>query len=420
VVGLRKDGSTFPMDLAVSDFRFAGETRFTGLVRDISARKKMEQQLQLAEKMDAMGRLAAGVAHDFNNMLTVISGYSELVLDSLPAEHESRPLVGEIRSAARRAASLTGQLLAASRQQVLEPRVIDVNEILNETASMLRRLIGEDIELLTQLDRTLPQVKADPGPVGQVLLNLAVNARDAMPEGGTLSIRTTTIDVDADFAASHPPMFEGRYVMISVSDTGKGMTREVLAHVFEPFFTTKDVGKGTGLGLSVVHGIIKQSGGAIDVYSELNIGTSFKIYLPAVEDPVTERRRTGAEIARGDETVLLVEDDRAVRDLAALCLRHGGYVVLEAMSGPHALRLLEEYAGRVDLMLTDVVMPEMGGRRLVEIVREQWPKIRVVFMSGYTDDVVVRQGVLQSDIAFLQKPFTLATLTRKIRDVLDA
>jgi len=420
VRGRRKDGTSFPLDLAVSRFEQEGRTCFTGLVRDLTARRKMERQLQEAQKMEAMGQLAAGVAHDFNNLLTVISGYSDLLLHTLEPEDPVHPQVSEIHDAARRASSLTRQLLAASRQQVLEPRVLDVNEIVADSSRMLRRLIGEDIKFDTVLGAGLPSVLADPGQIGQVLLNLAVNARDAMPSGGRLIIETAAIEVEGRLAASPRHLNTGRYVRIAVSDTGHGMDAETATRVFEPFFTTKGVGKGTGLGLSVVHGIVKQSGGAIDVYSEPGTGTVFKIYLPAV-DGRKEKEGSGRTTApaTGNETILLVEDDRAVRDLGARILRRSGYTVVEAIHGPDALRIAEQPGESIDLVLTDVVMPEMGGRRLVELLRERRPSIKVVFMSGYPDDAVVRQGILQADIEFLEKPFTPVTLARKIREVLD-
>ncbi|HEY2773218.1 MAG TPA: PAS domain S-box protein [Candidatus Binatia bacterium] len=418
--GRRKDGSEFPLELAVSSFEQDGRTCFTGLVRDITARKKMEDQLLVAHKMDAMGQLAAGIAHDFNNMLTVISGYSDLVLRTLPDADPCRSLVREIRSASARASALTGQLLAASRQQMLEPRVLDLNEVVADTCTMLQRLIGEDIDLSTSLANDLSRIRADPGQIGQVLMNLAVNARDAMPVGGTLTIATRNVVLDGDFSRSHPGFVHGPHVQLAVTDTGTGMTHELAARIFEPFFTTKGVGHGTGLGLSVVHGIVKQSGGMIDVESEPQAGAAFKIHFPAIDRSKESAGNPKTTVlASGSETVLVVEDDRAVRDLAALALRRFGYVVLEAGGGPEAIRLLEHHQGRVDLILTDVVMPEMGGRRLAELIRERWPGVHVLLMSGYTDDNLVRQDVLHSQVGFLAKPFTLTSMVRKVREILD-
>ncbi|MFN2425617.1 MAG: PAS domain S-box protein [Candidatus Binatia bacterium] len=420
VTGRRKDGSNFPLELAVSQFELDGRPCFTGLVRDISPRRKMEEQLQQAQRMEAVGQLAAGVAHDFNNLLTVIAGYAELAFMTLDAQDKIRPMISEIRRAAERATSLTSQLLAFSRQQVLESKVFDLNKSLRETERMLQRLIGEDIQLVTILADAIEPVKADPGQVDQVVMNLALNARDAMPQGGRLTIETRNVHIDSDFAAAHPGIAAGRYVVMSVSDTGCGMTAKIRSRIFEPFFTTKGVGKGSGLGLSVIDGIVRQSGGHVDVYSEVDVGSVFKVYLPAA--PEAETSLSGAPQAKnfhGVETILLVEDDASVRGLAVAALEQFGYAVLEASGGPEALRLLERRDGRIDLLVTDVVMPEMSGRKVAEAVLARYPGVKVLYMSGYTDDSVVRHGILQAEIDFLQKPFTPATLVKKVREVLD-
>ncbi len=425
VHGRRKDGSTFPLELAVSEFDQDGQPCFTGLVRDISARKRMEEQLRQSQKMEAVGQLAAGVAHDFNNLLTVISGYSELASMSLAEGGEVRPdlrpMLNEIRGAAKRASSLTHQLLAFSRRQVLETEVFDLNLVISETEKMLRRLIGEDVDLVTILDAGTSPVRADPGQVVQVVMNLALNARDAMPHGGTLAIETRNVDLDAGFERFNPGVRAGPYVLMTVSDTGCGMTADVRARIFEPFFTTKEVGKGSGLGLSVIDGIVRQSGGHVDCVSEVGVGTVFKVYLPA-EREAASGGAAGAQPeghSRGAETILLVEDDPAVRSLAVLSLKHAGYDVLEAFAGAAALDIVDERQGRIDLLLTDVVMPGMSGRQLAEAVKERYPAMKVLFMSGYTDDSVVRDGILGAEINFLQKPFTPGSLARKVREVLD-
>jgi CheY-like chemotaxis protein len=371
--------------------------------------------------MEAVGRLAGGVAHDFNNMLTIISGYSGLLLEHPDTAEPLRGYVNEIRSASGRAGSLTRQLLAFSRQHVLAPHVLDLNAVVANIEKMLKRLIGEDIELVTILGESLWPVKADAGQLEQVLLNLAVNARDAMPHGGTLSIETANVDMDAASAQTHFPLSPGPYVLLAFSDTGMGMDAETQAHIFEPFFTTKEKGKGTGLGLAMVYGIVKQSGGYIWVSSEVGKGTTFKIYLPRSEERVDEAvpGRTGVEVQRGSETLLLVEDEEKVRSLVRNVLRKSGYRVFEASRGEEALDLSELYLGQIDLLVTDVVMPQMSGRELALRLVNSRPQIKVLYISGYADNAVWGEGGPDSGGAFLQKPFSPEALAHKVREVLD-
>lgn len=387
---------------------------------DITDQKQLEEQFHQAQKMEAIGQLAGGVAHDFNNLLTVISGYSAIVLSDLGAGDPMRDCIQAISDAGARAANLTRQLLAFSRKAVLEPKVLELNEVVRETEKLLRRLIGEDVQLSVVLDSTISRVKVDRGQLGQVLMNLAVNARDSMPTGGKLTVETRAADLDQEYARLHADVQPGRYVLLSITDTGSGMSAEVKARIFEPFFTTKGIGKGTGLGLAVVLGIVKQSGGHLSVYSEPGIGTTFKVYLPAVEEKVSAPQ--AAEVGnggRGSETVLLVEDEEGVRGLAALILKTNGYKVLVAANGKDALRLVEKHPAAIELLVTDVVMPIMGGPALAEALRPRFPKLQVLYTSGYTDDAVVRHGLLQEQVAFLQKPYTPAALVRKVRQLLD-
>ncbi len=418
--GLRKDGSAFPIDLAVTEFQIENQRYFVGIVRDISGQKKLETQLRQSQKMEAFGQLAGGVAHDFNNLLTVISGYCDLLLVKLRSDDPKTKMVDQVRRAGQRATALTRQLLAFSRQQVLEPRVLDLNVIVTDIEKMLRRLIGEDVQFTTVLSPALSLVKVDAGQIEQVILNLAVNARDAMPLGGKLTIETGDVELDESFAKTHPEARTGRYVGMAISDTGCGMAPEVTARVFEPFYTTKGVGQGTGLGLAVVHGIVKQSGGHIGVYSEAGVGTTFRIYLPIAQQPALALPGNGPEPpSSGSETILLVEDEDNVRELATLVLEQCGYTVMTAPEGLAALQLMATCREKIDLLLTDVVMPQMGGRILAETLQAQFPELRVLFMSGYTDDAVVRHGVLQANTNFLQKPFTPSSLANKVREVLD-
>jgi PAS domain S-box-containing protein len=400
-----------------------------GVSTDITKRKLAEEslmerdeQLRQSQKLEAVGQLAGGVAHDFNNLLTVIAGYGDLLIRQLHGNDSARRKVEEIKRAAERAAGLTRQLLAFSRRQVLQPKAIDLNALINDTGKMLRRLIGENIEFVTVLRNEAGLIFADPGQVEQVLVNLVVNARDAMPDGGKLVIQTASVELDESYTNMHVAVTPGQYVMLAVSDTGTGMDAETQARIFEPFFTTKEVGKGTGLGLSTVYGIIKQSGGNVWVYSESGKGTTFKIYFPRVAVETRAPRAVEverAELPRGTETILLVEDEPVVRALSRTVLEDGGYIVLEASNGEEALRVCEQYAGPLHLVVTDVVMPKLGGRALVEKIAERFPDAYVLYMSGYTDEAIVHHGVLDSGTNFLEKPFTPDALLRKVREVLD-
>jgi hypothetical protein len=390
--------------------------------RDATERRSLEEQVIRAQKMEAVGRLAGGVAHDFNNILTAITGYTDLLLADLPADDPRRLDVDEIHHAAQRAAALTQQLLAFSRRQVLQPRVVDLNALVLDVESLLRRLIGEDLTLAAALDPEVGHVRGDPGQLQQVIMNLAVNARDAMPGGGRLTIESRNVELDEAYAAQHRDVTPGRYVLLAVSDTGTGMSEETQSHLFEPFFTTKEMGKGTGLGLATVYGIVRQSGGHVWVYSELGHGTTFKIYLPRVDEPaepLATRARAAPESLRGTETILLVEDEAAVRAVTRQLLQRNGYTVLEAPQGAAALALLEGGPVRLDLLLTDVVMPGMSGRELADQLTSRCPGLRVVYMSGYTDDAIVRHGMLEPGLEYLQKPFRPDGLLMKVREVLD-
>jgi two-component system cell cycle sensor histidine kinase/response regulator CckA len=390
--------------------------------RDITARKRLEEQFRQAQKMEAVGQLSGGIAHDFNNLLGVIIGYGEILQEGLSSDHPLRHSADEILNAGRRAASLTRQLLAFSRQQVLEPQVLVLNTVVSEMENMLRRLIGENIELTSNLDPSLGAIKADPGQLEQVIMNLAVNARDAMPQGGKLMIETANTDMDETFVKRYPyPVQPGPYIRLTVSDTGCGMDAKTRARIFEPFFTTKEKGQGTGLGLSMVYGVVKQSGGYIDVYSESGMGTTFKIYLPRVDEAVAPGKAESRldTALRGTETVLLVEDEGALRALTRSLLEMCGYVVLEAKSGTEAMDISQQHDGLIDLLLTDVVMPGISGRLLADQLMQLRPEIKVVYMSGYTGQTVGAHGILDPGSVFLQKPFTRDALARKIREALS-
>ena len=397
--------------------------RVAGVAEDVTERRQLEAQLRQAQKMEAIGQLAGGVAHDFNNLLTVINGYSELLLDAVGDRPELREPVDEIRKAGERSASLTRQLLAFSRQQVLSPKILDVNEVVQDIDKMLRRLIGEDVALTTVLHHPLGSVKADRGQLEQVLLNLAVNARDAMPHGGELTIETREVELSEGFAASRPGVAPGRYIALAVTDSGVGMSDEVKRRLFEPFFTTKDPGKGTGLGLAVAHGFVKQSGGCVEVRSEPGAGACFTVYLPRVDArgaSPADVDETGVGDARGTETILLIEDDDAVRALTKRVLQRCGYTVLDANRGTDGLRLAASYRLPIHLLITDVVMPGIPGRIVAEQIGASHPETKVLYVSGHTNDDVLRTGVLHDAVQFLQKPFAPAAIARKVREILSS
>jgi PAS domain S-box-containing protein len=425
---LRSGGQEFPVEVTVTAIRGDGPLLFTGYIRDISQRKQAEETLRQteerfrqAQKMEAIGRLAGGVAHDFNNLLTVITGYSELLIGTLPESDPSLSLIQEIAKAANRAAMLTRQLLAFSRKQVLSTKVVDLNTILADMNKMLHRLIGEDITLVPDLAPGLHPVKVDPGQMEQVIMNLAINARDAMPQGGTLTLETHNVELDGSYTREYPELSPGAYVLLAVSDTGCGMDEGVKARLFEPFFTTKEVGKGTGLGLATVYGIVKQAGGHISVYSEPGQGSTFKIYFPRAQEAPAARpeQPTRTPATSGTETVLVVEDEDGVRALTRRVLQNDGYKVLEARHGVEALEVCGEQEGPVHLVVTDVVMPKMNGPQLAELMRGMWPNLRVLFLSGYTDRALLHSGLLDGNQNFLQKPFTPQDLASKVREMLS-
>lgn len=416
-----KDGHTFPVEIEINYLEFEGQEYNFAFVRDITERKILEERLRQSQKMEAIGRLAGGVAHDFNNMLTVINGYAELLLADLPETDRRREQLADILGAGQRAAGLTAQLLAFSRKAIIEPRVLDLNQVAESVVRMLRRLIGEDVRIVTEFAPDLAEVKVDPGQFEQLIMNLAVNARDAMPRGGLLTIATAVVDLrdgSHEDSGECPP---GRYVQLKMSDTGEGMSEEIKARIFEPFFTTKGVGKGTGLGLSTVYGIVSQAGGAISVDSEVGHGTTFRVLLPAVEmHPEVVNIEPIPQSLRGHETILLAEDEEGVRRLARLALEMRGYTVLEADCGEAAIRVAAACCSPIHLLITDAVMPDFGGRQLADAIKATRPGMAVLYMSGYMDDAVIRHGIEASVDAFLQKPFTSVTLARKVRDVIDA
>jgi PAS domain S-box-containing protein len=392
---------------------------FVAVFDNVTERRKLEEQLRQSQKMEAVGRLAGGIAHDFNNLLLVINGYSEILLHHIGEKSSLRKDVEAIRQAGDRAASLTRQLLAFSRRQVLQPKMLDLNGLVADMGTMLRRLIGEDVEFRAVLGRELGIVKADPGQVEQVILNLVVNARDAMPGGGRLTVETANVFLDGDFASKHSYAAIGPHVLLAVSDTGVGMSEDTQARLFEPFFTTKEKGKGTGLGLSTVYGIVHQSQGYIHVDSEVGKGTTVKIYLPRVEGAVEAFSPALPEAPKGSETVLVVEDESSVRELIVRVLSEKGYRMLCAAEGNEGLRIAGNHREPIDLLLTDMVMPRMGGRELANRLEAAMPGLKVLFMSGYTEDAVSHRGVLQVGLSFLQKPFTSDALVRKVRETLD-
>jgi PAS domain S-box-containing protein len=398
------------------------EPKVLGVATDITERKRLEDQLRQAQKIEAVGQLAGGVAHDFNNILTTIMGHAELALDAPEVSAETRSDLEEIRSAAEHAASLTRQLLAFSRKQILQPQVLDLNAMVVDLQKMLRRLLMENLVLKFELAADLGSIRADPTQVGQVLINLAVNARDAMPEGGQLTVQTENAELDEEYATSHIGVQPGRYVVLTVSDTGVGMDDQTKARLFEPFFTTKGPGKGTGLGLSTVYGIVKQSGGWIWVYSELGHGSTFRIYFPRVDAAPTAPRRPVREESSsegGTETILLVEDSAPVRSLAVSVLTSVGYRVIDAPDGVEAEKIAANHPGPIHLVLTDVIMPGMSGPDLARRLLKARPEIKVLFTSGYVHDAIISQKVVEGDVAFLQKPFSIDVLLRRVRQTLD-
>ena len=416
----RKDGSQFPAEISLGPLVTQDEVLVSSTVVDITARKKIEEQLRVAQRMEAIGRLAGGVAHDFNNLLGVILSCSEALLEELPAGHPALRKIEIMKKAGSSAADLTRQLLAFGRKQVLCPRVFEPGEVVSGVGSMLSRLIGENIALEVKVYPAVGCINADPGQVEQILVNLAVNARDAMPNGGRLTIEVANADLDDAYKKQHPPVIAGPYVMIAVSDTGSGIDPAIQSRIFDPFFTTKELGKGTGLGLATVYGVVKQSGGYIWVYSEVGKGTVFKVYLPRVA-------RIGQPVAaidpdlpapHGSETILFAEDSEALGEIATEYLRSLGYTVIEAGTGKQALERADEFQGRIDMLLTDVVMPEMSGRELADHLILKRPDIKVLFTSGYTDDTIVCHGVLEPGVAFIQKPYRPKALARKIREIL--
>ncbi|HKV40061.1 MAG TPA: ATP-binding protein, partial [Blastocatellia bacterium] len=420
----RRDGTTIHViENVIGSFDAQGRlTEIRGYLMDDTERRKIEEQLRESQKLEAIGRLAGGIAHDFNNVLTVVLGYSQLMLRKMPRSDPGYAEALEIRVAGERAAALTNQLLAFSRRQILQPTVLNLSDVVANLDKMLRRIIGEDIDLITVADPAAGMVKADPGQIEQVIINLAVNARDAMPDGGRLTIETANVYLDESYAANHISVKPGAYVMVAVSDNGAGMDEEIMSHIFEPFFTTKESGKGTGLGLSTVYGIVKQSGGNIWVYSEPERGSTFKVYLPCVDEDVNPavHPRLAESEHRGTEIVLLVEDETPVRQLAVRGLREAGYTVLEASGATEALRLIAEPANQqIEIVVTDVIMPGMGGKELADQVKTIRPDVKVLFVTGYTDNAIVHHGYLDAGIDVLQKPFTPSALARRVREVLD-
>jgi PAS domain S-box-containing protein len=424
VMDRKKNGETLIIEKALTPLRDGnGEiTHFISTGRDITERRQLESDLRQAQKMDAIGRLAGGVAHDFNNLLLVISAYAELMLDSLADENPLRRNVGEIITASRRAADLTRQLLAFGRKQMQSLQVLDLNKVIGEITGMLPRLIGEDIELVFVPQENLGKVKADPTQIEQIVMNLAANARDAMPGGGTLTIETASVIVDETYVQRHAIVPVGEYVLLTVTDSGQGIAARHLPHIFEPFYTTKEEGKGTGLGLATVYGIVKQNGGFIWVYSEPGLGTTFKMYLPRVRSLDGEVRISQPDetCARGCETLLLVEDEASVRQASRQFMARIGYTVLEATDGEDALRVSRDYAGPIHLMISDVVMPRVSGPRLAAQLADERPDMKVLFVSGYAENTVLKHGKIDVTTRFLQKPFSLKVLGKKVREVLES
>lgn len=417
----RRDGSLVWINLTVSIVREpSGEPKyFIAVIQDIGDRKRAEEQLGHAQKLDSIGRLAGGIAHDFNNLLTAIFGFTELAVERAANDEEVCGYLKNTLHAAERARDLTRQLLAFARRQMIEPQIVDLNVLTLQLDRMLRRIIGEDLELVILPQVPLWQVRVDPSQVEQVIVNLIINARDAMPDGGKVTIETYNAYLDEEYAREYAEVVPGEYVMMAVSDTGQGMTEEVKRHIFEPFFTTKGPGKGTGLGLATCYGIVKQSGGHMWFYSEPGKGSTFKVYLPRAQGEASVAHDELKSLAGGLETVLVVEDEPLVRAFATQSLRERGYTVLEASNGVDALRVAEEYSGNIHLLLTDVVMPQMGGKALAERLSQMRPALKVLYTSGYTDNAIVHHGTLDAGVSFLQKPYTSSSLARRVREVLD-
>lgn len=414
-----KDGIRVPILLGSAIFEDNSDEGVC-FVLDLTERKKLEQQFRQSQKMEAIGQLAGGIAHDFNNLLTVINGYADVLISSLHADDPAQRFLTFIKEAGEQSSALTNQLLAFSKNQFLSPKVINLNEVVHKVEKMLRRIIGEDVQLFTSLYPQLGSVMADQTQIEQILLNLAVNARDAMPQGGKLTIETKHMDLDEHYTKTHADVKPGSYVMLAVTDSGVGIPQEIRQHIFEPFFTTKGVGKGTGLGLSVIHGIVKQSEGYIEVYSEQGQGTCFKIYLPQIACSLlaSAPAEDMNELPKGSETILLVEDETNVREFARHVLEGYGYIILVAGNAKEALRISRQHPTQIHLLLTDVVMPGMGGRALAEEIQPTRPEMKVLFMSGYTEDAVVRHGILHEEVNFLQKPYSPVALAQKVRELL--
>jgi PAS domain S-box-containing protein len=421
LTGLRRGGHQFPVEVSLSPLETEEGTLVSSAIRDISDRKQAEENLRQAQQVEGIGRLAGGIAHDFNNVLSVILGHCEMLNQQSDVSNRARKEIGQINTAAQHAADLTRQLLAFGRQQVMQTRVIDLNRTIVETSSMIRRLIGEDIEVSISQAESLWPIKVDPSQVTQVIVNLAVNARDAMPSGGRLTIETENVTLDADYARKHTQVPPGAYVLLAITDTGMGMNEAIKSRIFDPFFTTKEMGKGTGLGLATVYGIVKQSGGFIWVYSEPEQGTTFKIYFPRSEAPKSEDKTVPnlAKDSRGTETILVLEDNDHVREVAVAFLQSFGYTVLEAGEPEKALEIAEMHDGPINLLLTDVVLPRMSGRIVGEKIMALRPSTKVLFVSGYTSNVIVQKGILEDGVAFLQKPYTREGLAAKVRAMLN-
>jgi signal transduction histidine kinase/ActR/RegA family two-component response regulator len=414
-----KRGRMVEFETVVQEIEYGGRQAGLAVLRDVNGGRQIEEQLRQAQKMEAVGMLAGGVAHDFNNLLTIITGYSHLILNNLSPGDPNHYAAAQIMKAGERAAALTKQLLAFSRRQVLQPKVLDLNDLVTGLGSMLQRLIGEDIDLRLELDSGLGRVSADPGQIEQVLMNLVVNARDAMPKGGSLTIESSNVTLDESYTGRHLAAKPGPYVLLAVSDSGHGMDEATRSRLFEPFFTTKTAGKGTGLGLSTVFGIIQQSGGTLEVFSQPDRGTSVKVYLPRIDQPISVEPEALRKAARGTETVLVVEDDEMVRKLVRETLEREGYRVMDAADPVEARRMADAHKGDIQLLITDVVMPKVSGHDLATQITAGRPSIKVLYMSGYIDNAIVNSGILEQEADFLQKPFTPDALANKVREVLE-